>query len=303
MPRRTIEAEVVDDQVDVPSVETEEQAATTSETDTIQAPVTDAYDGPDWQRISSELSRPFAPTHIRVKPGKVGSNGQALALWYIDARAVMDRLDDVVGAGNWEFTWNPIPVDGGRVVIQGVLTVCGVTKSDVGEAKGEDEPWKSGVSDAFKRTAVQFGIGRFLYRLPQTWWPYDEQSRRFAQQDELSELVERVMRDLEEVDGDATQIRMKDYSDILPRDLAGSRGAQRPGSDGSGGNGNGGITPAQENYIRRLYAQKFGRYSNGNVLFGNILKEHIGRVCSVEKLTRTEADTVIKTLQETASAA
>lgn len=310
MPRKTRTEDAVEQ---VETTSTEEQAVPEQETG-IKELVAGSREA-DWQRIAEELAKPFPPGHIRVKPGKVSSNGSALALWYIDARAVMDRLDRVVGPENWEFSWQPI-ISEGRVVVQGIMTVCGVTKSDVGEAKGEDEPWKSGVSDAFKRTAVQFGIGRFLYRLPQVWWPYDEQSRRFAQQDELEEFVQRVMRDLEQVDGDTTQINMKDYSDLLSRDRSGSRGGYRSESrakETSGDSGfdegdqrstdRAGITPAQENYIRRLYTQKFGRFSNGNVLFANFLKQNIGRVCPIEKFTRSEADTVIKNLQEMASAA
>jgi hypothetical protein len=47
------------------------------------------------------------------------------------------------------------------------LTVLGITKEDVGE--GED--LKSAFSDAFKRVAVKFGVGRYLYELPKKWVP------------------------------------------------------------------------------------------------------------------------------------
>ena len=259
----------------------------------------------DWKWIGEQLARPFAAHHIRLKPGKVAGNGQALALWYIDARAVMDRLDAVVGPENWEFTWSAIPADG-RVVVQGKLTICGITKSDVGEAKGEDEPWKSGVSDAFKRTAVQFGIGRFLYRLPQTWWPYDTDGRKFQQLDELNEMVARVMRELDEVDGDTSQIDIKGIANAAKRgggasSKASTAPAGQPSTTAAPGKGE--LTPAQEGYIKRLYTQRFGRYSNGNVLFANFLKQSIGRVCPIEKMTRAEADLVIKTLQDMANAA
>jgi|GEM_PF-1147733 len=255
----------------------------------------------DWNRIAEELAKPFDASHIRVKPGKVAANGQALALWYVDARAVMDRLDAVVGPENWEFTWTPIR-DGDRVVVQGVLTVRGVSKSDVGEAKDEDEPWKSGVSDAFKRTAVQFGIGRFLYRLPQLWWPYDVERRRFEREDELLELVNKVVHELENVGGDISQIKAKDYTARDQRQQTPEPDRQHQGSGVGETATKGGITPAQDAYIRRLYGQKFARYSNGNVLFANFLRRTIGRTCNVEKLTRQEADTVIKAMQEIGTA-
>lgn len=277
--------EVLKDQQDAPT-----------EKETTNAPFVDSRES-DWDRIAEELAKPFDASHIRVKPGKVAANGQALALWYIDARAVMDRLDAVVGPENWEFTWTPIR-DGDRVVVQGMLTVKGVTKSDVGEAKDEDEPWKSGVSDAFKRTAVQFGIGRFLYRLPQLWWPYDVERRRFEREDELFEVVNRVMRELEEADGDISQIKAA----YAQRKQSPESDQQHKGGGVSDVAAKGGITPAQDAYIRRLYGQKFARYSNGNVLFANFLRRTIGRTCIVEKLTRQEADTVIKAMQEIGTA-
>ena len=35
-------------------------------------------------------------------------------------------------------------------------------------------PFKGGCSDAFKRAAVQFGIGRYLYYIPNQWYPLTE---------------------------------------------------------------------------------------------------------------------------------
>jgi hypothetical protein len=61
-----------------------------------------------------------------------------------------------------------------------------VTKCDAGEAGDEDEPLKSAVSDALKRCAVHFGIGRYLYHLPAIWAPYDSQKRRFSEAPKLS---------------------------------------------------------------------------------------------------------------------
>lgn len=286
--------EVLEEQREAPAEETEAAAP-----DTVP-PKERAPRATDWNKITEELSKPFDSRHIRVKPGKVAGNGQALALWYIDARAVMDRLDAVVGPENWEFTWTPVMAEG-RVVVQGVLKIKGVTKSDVGEAKGEDEPWKSGVSDAFKRTAVQFGIGRFLYRLPQFWWPYDTEYRRFERQDELFEMVNKVMRDLEAADCDTRQIDVREYANRAQRSRQAPERESEASGDG-GGAGRGDITPAQDAFIRRLYGQKFGRYSNGNVLFANFLRRTIGRTCTVEKLTRQEADTVIKAMQEIGAA-
>jgi hypothetical protein len=39
---------------------------------------------------------------------------------------------------------------------------------------------KAAFSDALKRAAVKFGVGRYLYRLPAQWVDYDPQRRQFA---------------------------------------------------------------------------------------------------------------------------
>ena len=124
--------------------------------------------------ILKALSEPFEPNRIEWKPQKVtGDKRRALAVAYIDARDVMERLDSTVGGG-WEFRWEPVGDD-----VQGRLTVCGVTREDVGE-QGDGSfgaTRKAAVSDALKRCGVQFGVGRYLYDLPAAWVDYDERTK------------------------------------------------------------------------------------------------------------------------------
>src|SRR5207248_98234 len=59
-----------------------------------------------------------------------------------------------------------------------------VTKVDVGspsEQPDEHDRVKAAFSDALKRAAVKFGVGRYLYRLPSTWCDYDPQKRQLRQ--------------------------------------------------------------------------------------------------------------------------
>jgi len=130
------------------------------------------------REITEALNAPFPEDEIEFLP-RAMSGGKALAIAYIEARSVMRRLDQVVGAPHWSFDFEPLSPDGKRV--KGKLTVLGVTKCDAGEASGEDEALKSAVSDALKRCAVHFGVGRYLYYLPSVWTPYDAQRRRFAE--------------------------------------------------------------------------------------------------------------------------
>jgi hypothetical protein len=58
-----------------------------------------------------------------------------------------------------------------------------ITKMDVGgpsEQPDGGDRLKAAFSDALKRAAVKFGIGRYLYRLPQQWADYDPAKRQFA---------------------------------------------------------------------------------------------------------------------------
>ncbi len=128
--------------------------------------------GPEyWREISTRLQEPFDPQDVDFRvQGKVNEQtGRGQVVAYIDARAVQDRLDAVVGAGNWSFDWQPLVIDKGEVMIaKGTLTINGVAKSDAGTASNFEQSLGA-VSHCFKRAAVHWGIGRYLYNLPMNW--------------------------------------------------------------------------------------------------------------------------------------
>jgi hypothetical protein len=121
--------------------------------------------------LLKRLALPFPPEDIEWRVGtKTQDGSRGLALPYITNRAVMERLDETVGPVNWRNTYEKGP-DGG--------VLCGlairvqdewITKYD-GAANTDVEAVKGGLSDAMKRAAVQWGIGRYLYRLPSYWVP------------------------------------------------------------------------------------------------------------------------------------
>jgi hypothetical protein len=86
---------------------------------------------------------------------------------YVDARAVAQRLTDVLTIGGWQFKNKP--VDLAKGVVQGKLKILveGVwlTHEDNGypNSAQDDEPLKSAASDALRRCAAQVGVGRSLY--------------------------------------------------------------------------------------------------------------------------------------------
>lgn len=118
----------------------------------------------NWQR----LLEPFAPRDVewRVQQSGMSTKGQpyAMVLAYVTNRAIQQRLDDVVGPAKWKNAFETAP-DGG--VLCGISIKVDdewVTKWDGAENTAQ-EAVKGGLSGAMKRSAVQWGIGRYLYKL------------------------------------------------------------------------------------------------------------------------------------------
>lgn len=141
-----------------------------------------------WQRLAASLPK----DEIRLRVGRVTPKGQQVPysdgtkadfLAYHDARHVMDRLDEVVGPERWRDEYTEVV---GAVACRlSVLVEMPeghfewVHKEDVGypnnPSKPEPEALKSAYSDALKRAGVKWGIGRYLYSLPQSgWWPVNK---------------------------------------------------------------------------------------------------------------------------------
>lgn len=120
----------------------------------------------------TDLSKPFPQdaVHWRVQGTPIERNGKwaAMALAYIDARDVMDRLDGVCGPENWQTEYHETAK--GRLICRLSICINGawVTKSD-GAGDTDVEGEKGAISDALKRAAVSWGIGRYLYRLSSPW--------------------------------------------------------------------------------------------------------------------------------------
>ncbi len=142
------------------------------------------------REILEELRKPFPANKISFKvQTKPSEKGNSLVVAYIDARDVMERLDEVVGP-DWSDRYEKAGTAQGLVCY---LTVCGVTRADVGDENNENEPVKSAYSDAFKRAAVKFGVGRFLYDLPKMWAKAKPAGKSFVLEDgEIDRLHRQV---------------------------------------------------------------------------------------------------------------
>lgn len=126
----------------------------------------------DKAEILNALKRPFDPRQISWRVGATSKDkSKGIALAYLDARDVMRRLDDVFGM-DWQCRYTH--ADNKTICEIGVL-IDGVWMWRAGGAGDTDiEAEKGAISDAFKRAAVLFGIGRYLYELPNTWVQIDE---------------------------------------------------------------------------------------------------------------------------------
>ncbi|AEV15807.1 MAG: Rad52/Rad22 family DNA repair protein [Thermus sp.] len=136
-----------------------------------------------------KLAEPFPPGEVQWRIEALSKDRKrALVVPYVDARTVLDRLDRAVGPEGWQDSYEVL-ADEERTLrdergerrerlceVKCRLTVLGVTKEDVGEG----DSLKAAFSDALKRAAVKFGVGRYLYRLEKQWVDYDPEKGRFT---------------------------------------------------------------------------------------------------------------------------
>lgn len=120
----------------------------------------------------SKLKDFFEPSDIEWRLQQCGKTKEGkiwgMALAYVTNRAIMNRLDEVCGPENWKNEFKAAP-DGG--ILCGISIKVGdewVTKWD-GAENTDIEAVKGGLSGAMKRAAVQWGIGRYLYKLEESW--------------------------------------------------------------------------------------------------------------------------------------
>ena len=125
----------------------------------------------DDKKIMDLLQAPFLPSEIEWRVGSTTKDKtKGLALAYVTNRAIQNRLDDVFGCFGWRNEFKEW---------KSTSQICGIsvwheersqwiTKWD-GSDDSATEAVKGGLSDSMKRCGYQWGIGRYLYNLPQTW--------------------------------------------------------------------------------------------------------------------------------------
>ncbi|KAG3043437.1 hypothetical protein PC121_g22543 [Phytophthora cactorum] len=111
------------------------------------------------------LQDPFPPEEIEWRVGSTnGDKTKGIALAYVTNRAIQNRLDEVFGVFGWRNEYREwkekSQLCGISVKVEGEW----ITKWD-GADDSNMEAVKGGLSDAMKRAAYQWGIGRYLYKL------------------------------------------------------------------------------------------------------------------------------------------
>jgi hypothetical protein len=124
----------------------------------------------------AHLSLPFPASEIDWKIEAISKDRRrALVRPVLPARAVIDRLDAVLGASGWSDGFETHP--SGQAKCK--LSVLGVSKEDVSERATN---WKDALNESLVRAASKFGIGRTLERINAVWVDYDEDTARILEQ-------------------------------------------------------------------------------------------------------------------------
>lgn len=143
--------------------------------------------------ILTRLAEPFPPELVSWRVGpttKDNSKGQALA--YIDARDVMRRFDEVCGP-HWQCRYIPMP-NGTTCCEIGVLIEGDWIWRSNGAGATDIEGEKGGYSDALKRAAVLFGVGRYLYDLNPPWVALQQKGRSYVIADHEMPRLQALLR-------------------------------------------------------------------------------------------------------------
>lgn len=115
-----------------------------------------------YPEIFARLAEPWPPDEVR----SLSKGGRTFG--YLRADQVMTRLDDVLGPENWWDSYERDQAGSDSVLCRLTVRLPDgelLSKCDLGapaDMPDEGDAEKSAVSDALKRAAVKFGVGRWL---------------------------------------------------------------------------------------------------------------------------------------------
>lgn len=138
------------------------------------------------EETRKRLAEFFPARDVKAIPKNI-RNGTALAMFYIDARAIEERLDDVFGPFGWKDSYELSLANNGLIICHlsiwsGLewVTKCDAASTNKKSNLDENDRQKAVFSGALKRAAVKWGIGRYLYSIPTRPFPFNEQYKSFS---------------------------------------------------------------------------------------------------------------------------
>ena len=126
-------------------------------------------------KYSEALGKPFDAKDVSWRLQYIDKEKlQGFAVPYLDARAISERLDSVVGQLRWKDSYTPWhSADKKSSQLCTIFIYDDELKEWIGKTDGAEnsdiEPVKGGLSDAFKRAAVKWNIGRYMYSFEAVW--------------------------------------------------------------------------------------------------------------------------------------
>lgn len=149
------------------------------------------------EEIMQALAAPFPARDVEWRVQNTNKDRtRGMAVPYIDSRAIQNRLDAVLGIYNWKPEYRPwhqvekADKEDRQQRTANASQLCGLSvycaerqewiqKWDAAE-NSDIEPVKGGISDSFKRAAVLWNVGRYLYDLEPVWVDVEPRGRSYA---------------------------------------------------------------------------------------------------------------------------
>ena len=142
--------------------------------------------------LFTQLAEPFDPSEIKWRVTHTSHDGtRGAVIAFADPRAYTDRLNQLFTPSGWTRNYDVTTVSAvsrqkrDKIIQTGkVLVTCTLTIARLGTHSGSGEQWAdeqnamtAAEAQAFKRAGSCFGLGRYLYNLPETWVPLDGQGK------------------------------------------------------------------------------------------------------------------------------
>lgn len=174
------------------------------------------------KEILEALGQPFPYSDVHWRMQYVDTTKmEGYAVPYLDARAVEDRFDQVLGQKNWNdsyeswHTYTETVTERDKTTVKEIRSqLCTIyvyneeRKEWLGKTDGAEntdiESIKGGLSDSFKRAAVKWNVGRYMYKMETVWVKAGKKGKSYVVADsEKERLKTEYMKVVRSVFGDA----------------------------------------------------------------------------------------------------